>query len=150
MKTSNILAGVFAAILMAGGTTLAADGPRDVATQANAAWDAAFKTGDAAQLAALYAEDAIVSPGNGQLVQGRDAIAGLFKGFFEAGLREHRLELLQVGGDGRRVWQVSRWQASGAGADGSALRFGGITTSVLELGSDGRWRGRSHVWNAAP
>lgn len=148
MKASNVLAGLFSATLMAGGGSFAADGPLAVASQANATWDATFRRGDARALADLYAEDALVSPGNGQVVIGREAVANLFKGFFEAGVREHRLEVVQAGGDGHRVWQVSRWQASGVAADGSALQFGGITTSILELQSDGRWLTRSHVWNA--
>ncbi len=122
---------------------------RAVVAAANTAWNQALNSGNPQALAALYTEDAIVSPGNGKTLVGRTEIEGLFQGFVEAGVHNHTLEIIEVGGSGTLIYQVARWSAQGAAAaDGKTPSFGGITASVLEEGPDGAWRARSHVWNA--
>lgn len=46
----------------------------------NDEWTAAFDKGDAAAVAAMYAEDAYVLPPGGDMVKGRAAIEGFWKG----------------------------------------------------------------------
>lgn len=122
--------------------------PRTILETANATWDAAFNRGDAAALAALYVDDARLSPGNGEVISGREAIGNLFRGFIDNGVRNHAISIVDVGGSADLVHQVASWRAE-ALADGKTVHFGGILTSVLEKQPDGSWRVRSHVWNAA-
>lgn len=145
----NLSASILTAALALGVTSIAhAEGDaRAIAEAANAAWNNALNTGDTQALAALYAENAILSPGNGKTLAGRGEIEGLFKGFVEGGVHNHTLEIIEVGGADGMIYQVSRWSAQGAAVDGKTPIFGGITTSVLERGGDGKWRTRSHVWN---
>ncbi|HYG31847.1 MAG TPA: SgcJ/EcaC family oxidoreductase [Methylophilaceae bacterium] len=119
-----------------------------IATAANAAWNDAFNSRDIEKLAGFYAENATLSPGNGQALTGREAIAGLFRSFIEAGVHGHSLETIEVGGDGNTIFQVARWSAKGAPVDGVAPEFGGITMNVLEKDANGNWLTRAHVWNA--
>ena len=72
------------------------DANRSSVEKLNAAWDGAFNRSDAAALAGLYAEDAVVSPGNGKVLTGRDEIRKLFQSFFDAGVREHRIEVVHA------------------------------------------------------
>ena len=51
----------------------------------NNTWNKAFNNSDASSLASLYAENAVLSPGNGKVLTGRAEIQNLFKSFFEAG-----------------------------------------------------------------
>lgn len=120
-----------------------------IVESANAAWNKALNSGDTKALSALYAEDATLSPGNGKTLKGRTEIESLFKGFVANGVHNHTLEIIEVGGNGKLIYQVSKWNAEGAIADGKKPSFGGITTSVLELNANGQWLARSHVWNAA-
>lgn len=121
-----------------------------VVNTANATWNQALNGGDAHALAAQYAEDATLSPGNGQILVGRAQIEQLFAGFVKGGVRNHQLQLDNAGGDGKLIYQTSKWSANGAAAaDGKLPAFGGVTTSVLEKGADGKWLIRSHVWNLA-
>jgi uncharacterized protein (TIGR02246 family) len=115
---------------------------------ANAEWNKALNSGNVKGLAALYTENAILSPGNGVTLVGRAEIENLFKGFVDGGVHNHTLEIIEVGGSDKMIYQVARWSAQGAEANGETPSFGGITTSVLEQSADGNWLARTHVWNA--
>ena len=121
--------------------------PKAIATSANAAWNQAFNSADCKALAARYAENATLSPGNGQALLGHAEIEALFQSFIDNGVHNHQLEIITTGGSGNLIYQVAKWSANGAGIDGPA--FGGITSSVLEQSTDGTWLTRAHVWNAA-
>lgn len=114
----------------------------------NAHWNKALNTGDAKALANQYAENALLSPGNGQVLNGRAEIEKLFQGFVDAGVHNHTLEIVSVGGNDKALYQVAKWNANGAEKDGKKPSFGGITTSVYERDANGQWVTRSHVWNA--
>lgn len=116
---------------------------------ANAEWNKALNSGDVKGLAALYTENATLSPGNGKVLVGRAEIESLFKSFVDGGVHNHTLEVIEVGGSDKLIYQVARWSAQGAEANGETPSFGGITTSVLEQGSDGTWSTRTHVWNVS-
>ncbi len=115
----------------------------------NATWNQALNSGNTQGLANLYAENATVSPGNGQTLVGRVEIEKLFKSFVDNGVHNHTIEIIDAGGDDRILYQVARWSANGAEQDGKKPSFGGILTSVAEKGADGKWLTRSHVWNVS-
>ena len=121
--------------------------PANTIEAANAKWNKALNSGNVKELAALYTENAILSPGNGKTIVGRAEIKNLFKGFVDGGVHNHTLEIIEVGGTGKMIYQVAKWKAQGAEANGKTPSFGGITTSVLEQGSDGNWLTRTHIWN---
>ncbi len=120
---------------------------RSIIEAANAEWNKALNSGNVKELAALYTENATLSPGNGVTLVGRAEIEGLFKSFVDAGVHNHTLEIVEVGGSDKMIYQVARWNAEGAEANGETPSFGGITTSVLEQSSDGNWLARTHIWN---
>ncbi|MCF8186545.1 MAG: DUF4440 domain-containing protein [Sulfuritalea sp.] len=114
---------------------------------ANAEWNKALNTGNIGQLAALYAENAMLSPGNGKTLVGREEIENLFKSFVDGGVHNHMLEIVELGGSEKTIYQVARWSAQGAEINGENPTFGGITTSVFEQAADGNWLTRTHIWN---
>jgi len=119
-----------------------------LAQKLNGEWDAAFNRGDASGLAARYAEDAIVSPGNGKTLHGREAVRELFQGFFDNDLHDHGIEIIHAARSGDVLYQVARWQAHGTDADGSDVTYGGVLTAVLRRDTGGEWRMHVHTWNA--
>ncbi|MEI2614202.1 MAG: SgcJ/EcaC family oxidoreductase [Methylotenera sp.] len=121
--------------------------PANTIEAANAKWNKALNSGNVKELAALYTENAILSPGNGKTIVGRAEIKNLFKGFVDGGVHNHTLEIIEVGGTGKMIYQVAKWKAQGAEANGKTPSFGGIATSVLQQGSDGNWHTRTHIWN---
>ena len=142
-KTAAIL--IFG--LLTAGSALAGDINATIQTL-NSNWNQAFNRGDANALANLYAENAILSPGNGKVLNGRKEIEALFKSFFDAGLHNHTLEIVTVGGDDNTMYQVAKWRANGAEKDNVKPTYGGITTSVFIKDASGKWIARSHIWNA--
>lgn len=133
--------------LMTAGSALAGDINETIQTLNNH-WNQAFNSKDAGALANMYAENAILSPGNGQVLNGRKEIENLFKGFLDAGLHNHTLEIVSTGGDDNTLYQVAKWRANGAEKDNAKPTYGGITTSVFVKDANGKWVARSHVWNA--
>ncbi len=120
---------------------------RSIIEAANTEWNNALNSGNVKELAALYAENATLSPGNGKTLVGRAKIENLFKGFVDGGVHNHTLEIIEVGGSDKMIYQIARWNAQGAETSGEVPTFGGITTSVFEQSSNGNWLARTHIWN---
>ena len=124
-------------------------GGRAVITALNTKWNKAFNSGDPKSVAALYNENAILSPGNGEVLEGRDAIEGLFRSFIENGVHNHTIEIIDVHHDGNTMYEVSKWSAYGAEKDGTKPVFGGIFVNVFRIGSNGEWKSHLHTWNTS-
>lgn len=120
---------------------------RSIIEAANTEWNKALNSGKVNELAAFYTGNATLSPGNGKTLVGRAEIENLFKSFVDAGVHNHTLEIIEVGGSDQLIFQVARWSAQGAEANGETPSFGGITTSVFEPSADGNWLTRTHLWN---
>ena len=114
-----------------------------IVESANALWNKALNNKNIKVLVKLYAENATLSPGNGVMLSGHDEIENLFMEFIKNGVHNHHLEIIEVGGSDKIIYQVSKWSANG----NDSSTFGGITMSVLEQHSDGKWLTNSHVWN---
>ena len=143
---------ILALSLTFGVTGLSSAGEADLkatVTKLNAQWNAALNSGNAKALAAMYAEDATLSPGNGKALVGRAEIEQLFQSFVDNGVHNHSLEIVQVSGDEHCITQVAKWSANGAEKDGKKPSFGGITMNVLIKDKQGKWQSRAHVWNVA-
>jgi uncharacterized protein (TIGR02246 family) len=68
----------------------------------------AFERGDAASVAALYAEDAVVLPPDAPMISGRAAIEEFWRGLMAAGVRGVDLVTLRLGGSGDMMHEVGR------------------------------------------
>ena len=119
-----------------------------LAQKLNGEWDATFNRGDASGLAARYAENAIVSPGNGKTLHGREAVRELFQGFFDNGLHDHSIKVIHAERSGDVLYQVGRWQAHGTDADGGDVTYGGVLTTVLRRDPGDEWHMHVHTWHA--
>ena len=74
--------------------------PQDDVTAAYAAWDAAFATGDAKAIAAFYTDDATFLPPTHDVIEGPAGVEKFFAGLLGNGVTGHKLELIEVEGDG--------------------------------------------------
>jgi uncharacterized protein (TIGR02246 family) len=122
---------------------------RAVITALNTKWNKAFNSGDPKSVAALYNEDAILSPGNGEVLEGRDAIESLFRSFIENGVHDHTIEIIDVHHDGNTMYEVSKWSAYGAEKEGTKPVFGGIFVNVFQIDHNGEWKSHLHTWNTS-
>ncbi|EMR12355.1 hypothetical protein MPL1_10487 [Methylophaga lonarensis MPL] len=110
-------------------------------------WNQLFNQGDSQGLAALYLEDATLSPGNGEILQGREAIAGLFQGFFDAGLFNHRIEITAVNFAYEMMSAIGHWHADVVNESGETVTYTGVLQVVFVENDDLEWDIGSHIWN---
>src|SRR3954470_14247084 len=79
---------------------------RDEVDEVNRRFMEAFGRGDAASVAALYAEDAVVLPPDAPMISGRAAIEEVWRGLMGAGARGINLETLRLAGSGDMLHEV--------------------------------------------
>lgn len=114
----------------------------------NAKFDQAFNSKQAAQISALYTDNAVVMPAPaGAPVQGAAAIQSFFEGLINAGVIEHQLTLAEAVADGNLAYQRGNWAAAMVGEDGQKQTFGGNVHLVYRKQADGGWKAVTHIWN---
>jgi len=120
---------------------------QQLAEQLNQNWDKVFNKGDITALTQLYSEQAVISPGNGQVLKGHQAVMELFQSFIDGGVHSHKIDVIEIQREGDVLYQVSNWQASGPEQDGVTPTFGGVVTLISKLNPAGEWKLQVHNWN---
>jgi uncharacterized protein (TIGR02246 family) len=105
----------------------------------------AFGRQDAAALAAVYAEQAVLLPPNAESVHGRPAIQRLWQGAFEAGLTACRIETLDVESVGDLAVEEGRYTLYAA--DDQIADEGKYIQIWKRMG--GRWQSQRDIWNSS-
>ena len=129
--------------------TAHAESAQNEVTAAYQAWDKAFNSGDAKQVAAFYTEDAVFLPPTHDVLKGPAGVETFFSGLFANGVTGHKLELIEVEGDAGDAIGVAaaKWSAQGKDASGNPATFGGVATQVFEKQPDGSLKLRLHTFN---
>ena len=120
---------------------------RGIVSKANDRWNAAFNSGDATAVAALYTTDGTVLPHTHAVVKGTEAIAEFWSGMIAAGIKDHGIELRDAQQAGDIAYSNGKWWATGVGDDGKPQRFEGTIVTILRKQGDGSWRICLHTWN---
>ncbi|MBV8916766.1 YybH family protein [Bradyrhizobium sp.] len=126
--------------------SFAGDSKSDVSS-AYAAFDAAFNKGDAKALAVLYLPNAKLLPPTHEVASGPAAIEKFFAGVHANGVTDHKLEMIDAGGDDKVVYGSANWSAKGKDKDGKPTTLSGIATHVFERQADGSLKLRLHTFN---
>ena len=126
--------------------SFAADFKSDV-TAAYAAWDAAFNKGDEKTLAAAYLPNAKLLPPTHEVASGPAAIEQFFAGLHASGVTDHKLQVIDAGGDDKVVYGTANWSANGKDKDGKPATFSGIATHVFERQPDNSLKLRLQTFN---
>ncbi len=112
---------------------------------ANERFVAANNAGDAAAVAAMYTDDAILYPPNGEpLAGGPEEIATFFQGAFDAGIERVILETIEAVGMGDAAVEVGRLTL--LSADGATIDRGSYM--VLWKKTDAGWKLHRDIWNS--
>jgi uncharacterized protein (TIGR02246 family) len=106
-------------------------------------WQAAMNAGDAAGLAALYAEDARLMPPNAEATIGRDAIKATFGGMIESGAKVE-LNVMETKSTGDIAYNVGAYKISAGGE----VTDQGKYIEVWHRGADGAWLMTNDIWNS--
>jgi uncharacterized protein (TIGR02246 family) len=141
------IAAALAALALALPLTASAQAAGDVRAQiekADQAWQAAYNAGDAAALAALYAEDAKVMAPGSETVSGRAAIQDFFKQDLAQGAK-NALTTNEVLSGGDYATSIGGYVATAA--DGSHLDHGTYMTVFKKV--DGAWKIYRDTWKSS-
>jgi len=114
--------------------------------EAKATCDTYFSKGDAHGLAALYDEKAIILPGNGKTIQGREEIEKVFKSFFDVGVHDHSIDVVHASQIGNLMYETTNWSAVQE-EDGRKTQYC-VLLKVMTKSVDGKRHTAAHTWNA--
>ena len=106
---------------------------------------AAFSNADAAGLAALYTKNGQILPPNGDFVTGKEAIQGFWQALFDMGIKEAKIEIVEVEGHGDTAIEVSKFKLKGA--DGQVIDKGKFIVIWKQEG--GQWKLHRDIFNSS-
>ena len=130
---------------VAGTASAQTPGPRAAIEAANAKFSADFAKGDAAAVAMQYTATAWAFPPNGEIARGREAIAKLWKGAMEAGIKQVKLTTLEVEAHGDVAHEAGTYVLTGEG--GKTLDTGKYVVVWRRAG--GQWKLHRDIWNTS-
>ncbi len=145
--TRRIAVGLAALVLALPLPALAQAGATDLRAQIakmDQAWQTTYNAGDAAALAALYAQDGKVMAPGGEPVSGPAAIQAFFAADIANGAK-NTLTLGEVVGFGDFALETGGWVTKAA--DGKHLDHGTFMTLYKKVG--GAWKIYRDTWNSS-
>jgi uncharacterized protein (TIGR02246 family) len=116
--------------------------------------DESYNNGDAAALAALYTEDALLLTNTGP-IYGREAIEKHFAEVFQKVHYSKHLDAREqssphaIGTRGNEAWSNGQWSLTSQVKDGDPVERTGYRLEVYRL-EDGKWKKRVDAWNVTP
>jgi uncharacterized protein (TIGR02246 family) len=111
--------------------------------RADDAFEKHFNQGDAAGVAELYTNDGMLLPTGSDFIQGKEAIRDFWQGAINLGIKEARLDILEVELQGDAAIEVGRYQLKGAG--GEVMDQGKYI--VIWKQEQGEWKLYRDIWN---
>jgi len=109
----------------------------------NVGWDKAYKRGDAAGIAAFYAEDAILMPPNQPMVRGKKALQEFFQGMIDKVGGTHTSQMVEFGVEGDLAYQVATIALTDTKTPDQG-RF----LEIFRRQQDGSWKIHRCIWNS--
>ena len=118
---------------------------RDAIVAAGARFMTAFRSGDAAAVAACYTRDAQLLPANSDAVAGTEAITAFWRDILAAGIADARLETIDVESQGDLAVEQGRYALTGAA--GGRVDEGKYL--VLWHRDGGEWKLHRDIWTTS-
>lgn len=116
--------------------------------ETNAEFSAVASRGDAAAIAALYTDDAVVLAPNAEMVRGKQAIKGLFDGMIQQmGAPQLTLRTIQVDEVGDMANEIGEYTLKFQPAGGEPVTDIGKYVVIWKRQGDDSWKLHIDVWN---
>jgi len=113
--------------------------------KANARFGEAFRKGSAAEVAAAYTQGAMLLPPNIGVVEGAGSIQGFWQAVIDMGIKDVKLESVEVEAFGDTAFEVGRY---------SLFVEGGVEADhgkyvVVWKNDGGAWKLHRDIWNSS-
>ncbi|MFQ5640467.1 MAG: SgcJ/EcaC family oxidoreductase [bacterium] len=115
----------------------------------NVKFTAAFSRGDAAGVAALYTENAVIQPPNSDAVHGREAIQSFMQSGFTAGLKDLTLTTVAVEGSGDTAYEIGTYTLKVQPEGETAMKDSGKYMVFWKQQAGGGWKLQTDIWNSS-
>ena len=125
--------------------TLTTTDVRNDIRRADDAFEKHFREGNAAGMAELYTSTGMLLPTGSDIIQAREAIRDFWQGAMNMGIKEAKLEIMEVELQGDTIIEVGRYQLKGAG--GEAMDWGKYLVVWKQEGGD--WKLHRDIWNTS-
>ncbi len=112
----------------------------------NKSWEMAFNSGNTAELANLYTEDAIIIPPSLEIFNTQKEIMQYWKKQIMTGTDNFRVQTINLRRDGDTIYQTAVWIAT-ITSNGIATDLDGEMTNVIAQQQDGSWKIKLQSWN---
>jgi uncharacterized protein (TIGR02246 family) len=104
-----------------------------------------FARGDAAGMGGLYTEKGQLLPSNSDFVTGRKAIQDFWKGAMDMGIKNAKLQTIELEEHGDSAYEVGKYTLSGVG--GQIMDQGKYIVIWKKQG--GEWKLHRDIWNTS-
>jgi uncharacterized protein (TIGR02246 family) len=115
--------------------------------EANIKFSEAARSGDAAALANLYAEDARLLPPNSEMIQGREGVEAFWAGGFQMGINDVVLTTLDVMEMGDMVCEIGRANITIQPEGQEAIEDIAKYVVIWKKTADGAWKLYVDIYN---
>ena len=112
---------------------------------ANKVFMATFNKADAAGMAALYTKNGTLMPTHSDFVKGQESISAVWQSVFDAGIKEAKLETLEVDGAGSSLYEVGKYTLF---VEGGKVADSGKYIVIWKM-IDGQWKMHHGIFNTS-
>ena len=110
----------------------------------------AFNAGDAAGVAALYSETAMLLPPDASQIQGRQAVQDTFQAMIDDGFKDIVFEVVEVEVSRTFAYEIGLFSVKYPAENDQMATATGNYLAVWKREADGVWRLYRDTWNDAP
>lgn len=110
--------------------------------------EAAVARGDAATIASVYADDAVLMPPGFEAARGRPSVEQFWRAAFQFGLKAVTLQPQEVVAAGDLAYEIGAGTARMETPDGQATETTSKYLLVWRRQPDGVWRIAADIWNS--
>lgn len=143
MRVAGVAGWAAAAVLLAG--TAQAQETKAAIEAANTNFMAAFAKHDAKAVSGLYSSSPEAFPPGADIIRGREGIAKMWQGVFDAGIATADLKTIEVHAQGPLAFEVGTYAMKTK--DGKVADHGKYCVVWLKEG--GQWKLHRDIWNTS-
>lgn len=122
----------------------------DALVRISTQFSAAYVKGDIAKLVSFYTEDAVIFPGNSDLMRGKEALTKYWTLPPGRTITHHKITAVEIKINGDFAYDYGYYEVSGRNNGEAWGPTYGKYLIVWKRGNDGAWRIHLDMWNSRP